>query len=244
MLHFAPGCFQMDIYSKTSSLVIRGPGGLAKRQRPSGGRRLVRGFTLVELLAVIIIIGLIAGLAAPMLFGTMKANRLTGAGEELVNRISLAQQMAVSRNHEIEVRFYRFTDPETPESGDNYRASVIASPDTTTSAGGVSTIISEVAYFKNGVVVPNNSTFAPLFTQPGQADSPDDENVISNAEAVYRAIRFRPDGTSSIVGIPTNQAYLTLVDELDLQAGDSQVPKNFFAIQIDPYTGRCVSHRP
>jgi uncharacterized protein (TIGR02596 family) len=202
------------------------------------------GFTLVELLAVIIIIGLIAGLAAPTLFGVMKANRLTGAGEELMNRISYAQQLALSKNQEIELRFYYFEDPEVPGSSDHFRATSIISPDMTSTAASDGTALSEVAFFKNGIVVPQDSKYAPIFTRPGVVMAAVPQGVLPASDAAYASIRFRPDGTSDLIGLATNECYLTLVDELDVQISDGAVPRNFFAIQIDPYTGRCTSYRP
>jgi uncharacterized protein (TIGR02596 family) len=197
------------------------------------------------MLAVIGVIGLIAATTAPMLFSTMKANRLSAAGEEIVNRISFAQQLAVSRNHEIELRFYHFVEPEDPTSLDHYRATLIAQPAPDPDApGNVETIIlSDMSRLRNGIVVANDALLSPVFAEAGKTDTPDKEGRIVGATANYRTIRFFPDGSCDMP-LVTNQAYVTVVEDKDLQSATGGIPKNFFAIQVDHYTSRSTTYRP
>ena len=203
-----------------------------------------RAFTLIELLAVIAVIGLITATTVPMLFSTMKANRLSAAGEELVNRISLAQQMAVSRNHEIELRFYHYPDPEDPASKDHYRATLIAQPAPDPDApGSVETIVlSDMSYLRNGIVIANDETLSPILKEATRNDYPDADNRIRGGTAHYKTIRFFPDGSCDVI-LVTNQAYLTVVEERDFAAAGG-IPKNFFAVQVDHYTSRAITYRP
>jgi uncharacterized protein (TIGR02596 family) len=208
------------------------------------GSRRGRAFTLIELLAVIAVIGLITATTVPMLFSTMKANRLSAAGEELVNRISLAQQMAVSRNHEIELRFYHYVDPEDPTSKDHYRATLIAQPAPDPNAPGVveTIVLSDMSYLRNGIVIANDQTLSPILTETTRSDYADADDRIRDVEANYKTIRFFPDGSCDVI-LVTNQAYLTVVEERDFDAAGG-VPKNFFAVQIDHYTSRATTYRP
>jgi uncharacterized protein (TIGR02596 family) len=203
-----------------------------------------RAFTLIELLAVIAVIGLITATTVPMLFSTMKANRLSAAGEELVNRISLAQQMAVSRNHEIELRFYHYVDPEDPASKDHYRSTLIAQPAPDPNApGSVETIVlSDMSYLRNGIVIANDETLSPILTEASRNDYPDADGRIRGATASYKTIRFFPDGSCDVI-LVTNKAYLTVVEERDF-AVVGGIPKNFFAVQVDHYTSRATTYRP
>lgn len=207
------------------------------------GGKWKAAFSLVEMLAVIAVIGLIAGTTAPMLFSTMKANRITASGEEIVNRISLAQQMAVSRNHEIELRFYHYVDPEDGTSLDHYRATLIAQPAPDPSApGGVETIVlSDLSLLRNGMVIANNPVLSQVFS--GKTDVADTERRITGASASYRTIRFFPDGSNDLT-LVTNEGYLTVAEERDLQSAGGGVPKNFFTIQVDHYTSRVTTYRP
>lgn len=210
------------------------------RLRPRRGR----AFTLIELLAVIAVIGLITATTVPMLFSTMKANRLSAAGEELVNRISLAQQMAVSRNHEIELRFYHYSDPEDGASKDHYRAMLIAQPAPDPNApGNVETIVlSDMSYMRNGIVIANDKDLSQILTEGSREDTADADRRIRNATASYKTIRFFPDGSCDVT-LVTNKAYLTVVEERDFER-EGGIPKNFFAVQVDHYTSRATTYRP
>lgn len=200
------------------------------------------GFSLVEMLVVVSVIGLIAAATAPMLFATMKANRLSAAGEEISNRIALAQQFAVSRNHEVELRFYHYSDPEDPKTRDHYRATLIVEPAADPNAPGAvqTTVLSEMSYLRNGIVVAHSSVLSPTLEDVN--DQGDSEGRIRAASASYRSIRFSPDGTCDVKLRPED-AYLTIVEERDL-AAQGEVPKNFFAVQIDHYTSRITTFRP
>jgi uncharacterized protein (TIGR02596 family) len=69
--------------------------------------RDVRGFTLVELLVVIMVIALLLAIGAPGLIGSVGAARITEAGDNLMIYVSEAQQRAMATGRPVEVRFYR-----------------------------------------------------------------------------------------------------------------------------------------
>lgn len=212
--------------------------------RPSSSPKGGRGFSLIEMITVIAVIGLIVAMTAPMLFSTLKANRLTAAGEELINRISLAQQMAVSRNHEVEMRFYSYSDPEDPGSAPHYRATLIVKP--VVDPAGTETkpvVLGEVSRLRNGIVVGDSEKLSPILADPARSSQTDTDQIIQGATASYKSIRFRPDGTCDLTSVPAD-SYLTVVEERDMQSATGGIPKNFFAIQIDPYTSRCTTYRP
>jgi uncharacterized protein (TIGR02596 family) len=71
-------------------------------------------FSLVELLIVVAIIGIIAGFGVPAVQGVLRGSALTQASSQLTDNLALARQHAISRNRTVEVRFYRFGDPEVP----------------------------------------------------------------------------------------------------------------------------------
>ena len=201
-------------------------------------------FSLVEMLVVLGVIALVTAATAPTLFNMMKANRLSAAGEDIVNRISLAQQLAVSRNQEVDLRFYAFEDPEMPGSAAGYRSTLIVAPSADPSverAGTPAKILSEMSLIKSGIVIGDSTTLSPILSEPTRVAKSDDEKYIKTDAATYKVIKFFPDGTCDL-GNVQNKSYFTLVEERDVRGGD--VPKNFFAIQIDRYTSRVVTHRP
>jgi type II secretion system protein H len=63
-----------------------------------------RGFTLVELMTVIVIAGVLATLALPAFNDMLARRRLEGQANELVTDLSYAKSEAVQRNRSIELR--------------------------------------------------------------------------------------------------------------------------------------------
>ena len=71
-------------------------GCLTARQR-IGRPRLQRGVTLVELLIVLVVTGILLGLATPNLSGVLQRNQLLGQANEIAAALSLARSEAISR---------------------------------------------------------------------------------------------------------------------------------------------------
>lgn len=59
------------------------------------------GYTLLELLVVIIIIGIVSAVAFPSFREMINANRLTGAANELVASLQIARAEAIRRNARV-----------------------------------------------------------------------------------------------------------------------------------------------
>ena len=86
------------------------------QQSPVGGQR---GFTLVELMVAIAVIGIISIVATPMFMTFLRAMETRGASQELVTMLHQARELAIARNTdyrvEVEVdgnrlRFVRTSD--------------------------------------------------------------------------------------------------------------------------------------
>jgi len=63
------------------------------------------GFTLMELMVAVAIIGILAALAAPSFNKMLDRNRLKGAAEGLFNDLQLARTEAIKRNQDVDVTF-------------------------------------------------------------------------------------------------------------------------------------------
>src|SRR4051812_23859921 len=74
----------------------------------------IRGFSLIELMVVMLIIGIIAAFVVPATSNILKGSQMTQGSQILYDQISLARQYALSKNHPVEVRFIRYADPEVP----------------------------------------------------------------------------------------------------------------------------------
>lgn len=222
-------------------------------------------FTLVETLVVVSIIVLILALTGPSLLGTMQANKLTSAGGSMVGFLSEAQQLAVTLNAPVEVRFFRYkVAPDTFESYRSYQMFKVSTPSVVSGA----TVrfeelfepLGQVYRLPEGVLIPHDPELSPILGGDGFPDTTATKpNGYSGvAEAKYVAIRFMTDGTcrrvtsvaagaNAIGGLvfqTLNQSYFTLAGNIGRQMNVASLPKNFFTIQIDPFNGKSRSYRP
>ena len=64
------------------------------------------GFTLIELIIVIAIIAVFAGIAVPNFLSYMPKSRLNGAARQVMGDLMAARMKAVKLNHRVKVFFY------------------------------------------------------------------------------------------------------------------------------------------
>src|SRR5262245_9979521 len=75
-------------------------------------RRL--GFTMTEVLVTVGIILVIMALAVPAVGPVLRSMNITKASSMITDELNSARQLSLTRNHDIEVRFYKLpskTDP-------------------------------------------------------------------------------------------------------------------------------------
>ena len=82
------------------------------RERRSGPRRTPRrpGFTLVDLVVTVLIIGILAAVAAPKFADTLHRTRAESAAKRIKVDLGLARQNAISRSSTQTVQFTPATD--------------------------------------------------------------------------------------------------------------------------------------
>ena len=66
-------------------------------------RKLNSGFTLIEMLATIIIIGIIAAIAAPNFLGLLNRNRVNEAAQQIEGALTEAQRQAMRRGRQCSI---------------------------------------------------------------------------------------------------------------------------------------------
>jgi uncharacterized protein (TIGR02596 family) len=223
-----------------------------------------RAFSLIELVVVISVLAIIAAFSVPAVTSMLKGSSLTQASQLLVDQVNLARQLALSKNTIIEVRFYRYGDPDTPgedvtkpEEG-QFRAMQLFE----VLSNGASIPAGKFEEFPNSIKLaadrekPDDGISSlldkgPLKKQEDLAKK--DPYHISLAELPkgirkqyeFVSFRFMPDGSTTLG--PTTLWYLTMHginDRPKTKGGKVGPPDNFFTLQIDPVTGATKIFRP
>jgi len=211
-------------------------------------------FSLIELLVVIAIIGIIGTIAVPAAGNLLKGSSLTQAANLLTDQMAAARQHALSRNRVVEVRFYRFADPELPgevatdPSTGYYRALQFLE----IGENGIPNPVGKVIRFPDTVMMNPNATLSSVLgvntaarlVTSAKLDANDPEmprGVKKNYD--YVSFRFLPDGTTNLP--TTGLWYITvhLINDLGRASGEKP-PPNFFTWMIEPVSGGTKVLRP
>lgn len=232
-----------------------------------------RAFSLVELLVVIAVIAIVAGYAVPAVTTMLKGSQLTQGSQMVVDQIALARQTALSRNRSVEVRFYKYADPETPGEewgkADTWLFHAIQVFEVLDN--GVALPLGAIQRLPTNVII-NGGVLSTIlnekgggtgvFTKPSAVD-PEIPGIVNDQgkkpdidkSYVYAGFRFLPDGSTDlsptgtvITKPPGDSWYITLVNPKDVNAIKLGVnageAANYFTLQIDPITGSTRSYRP
>ncbi|WP_345451714.1 GspH/FimT family pseudopilin [Pseudoluteimonas lycopersici] len=76
---------------------------MSRRSRKTSRLRAERGFTMVELMMTLIVLGTLAALAVPSFMNLIRGNRLTSSANEMVAMLQTARLAAVSNRASVSV---------------------------------------------------------------------------------------------------------------------------------------------
>lgn len=214
-----------------------------------------KGFSLIELMVVLGVVGLLLAIAAPNLFSLISSNTLTGEGQVLRNQLTYAQQIAISKNADVEVRFFRMPDLDAAQTEEAFRAFQLFQYNSDGDLAPISTFFR----IRNPVAVHDKlSTLLDPRSSSGNASdkkfgfsAPTEGSYEAPAGeggrmrmTDYVAFRFRPDGSTDLPFRTGSDDtwYITLVQgEGALQSSD---PDNYLCLQVNPYNGQVSEFRP
>lgn len=198
------------------------------------------GFTMVEIMVVVVIVSALVALMTPPLVSVMEANRLSQSGQGLLFRLSMARQMALTENKPLEIRFFRYADENGAEG---FHAAQLFFFD---EAKNRLDAVEVPFYFSTGVMI-SDSALSPLLAGTGQTAAeempPAEREPFKSLGAHYRKIIFYPNASTNIT-LPLREAYLTLCNTRATVVDATKPPPNFYTIQIDPVNGTTRTYRP
>lgn len=184
-----------------------------------------RGFSLVELLVVIAVIGLLAVITVPALTSVMQSSDLTRGGQLVADQVNLARQTASSRNQVIELRLIKIAGRKGYAATQLWRAD----------DSGQMSPARRIVNLPQSVTIPDNTL------SPAIASLPTGSMTLGGASVSYCALQIRPSGEVTPI-VDMKDLVFTIVPEVF--AGNTSLPANYFLVQINPVTGTPLVYRP
>ncbi len=190
---------------------------------------------------VIAIIVVMAALVVPSVGSILRGNEMNRAEQLLVQQLASARQTAIARNRRVEVRFYKFDNPDDTGSTQTFCALQSFLIDETNAA----TPVGRLTRLPASVLMNESAANSTLLTLGDKSWAPpaDPKIALPGVGTTYTAktFQFRPDGSTSLV--PADKWFVTL-HAATAGAAASAPPPNFATIQIDPVSGAVRSYRP
>ena len=202
-------------------------------------------FTLVELLVVVAVIALIAGLAVPAIEPMMKGSKLTTSADNVKFNLAAWRQQAIAENSPVEIRFIRYVDPTVPgqrEAYRGYQAGRFRQKKSENGAGDfVFDPIGNIQKLPEGIVFSSQEQLSSLLTNEKVRDGSHEFMVEGQDNLPFKSFSFRPDGSTELPKRAGDAWYITIVQERDDEQSKSN-PDNFVTLQVDAFNGSVRSY--
>ena len=193
-------------------------------------------FTLIEVLIVVVILGVLLAISAPVVEGTLRASRLTSAGDNVRNFLTEAQQRAVMENTDVQVRLYEGVDGSAGTSVARVRRLEVPVLRPVTGGDGAFEPGGSPLTLDGSLAISALPKLSSLLSRPFRQDVDGGGRVGDR----YASFRFFPDGSTDL---PLGQPwFLTVLEEKF--AEQNSAPANFFTIQVQASTGKVRTYRP
>jgi uncharacterized protein (TIGR02596 family) len=175
---------------------------------------------------------------------------MSQAQQMLVAQFSLARQTALSRGHAVELRLYRFGDPEQPGESANQPATgqfrgvqVFDVPD-----NGVAVPVEKMQRLPSMMIMNPTIHLSTILGGDGQtprSPSAQDPELPRGIGRNYQfvTVRFQPNGSTTLPATGSMAWFLTVHPLVD-GATSTTAPANFFTLQLDPVSGTFKVVRP
>ncbi|MDD5348717.1 MAG: Verru_Chthon cassette protein D [Chthoniobacteraceae bacterium] len=196
--------------------------------------RLARrsAFSLIELLMVIAIIATVTAFVAPSFNSIIVGSDLTCAGQMIGDQMMYARQEAVTKNQEVQVRFYNLSNDATK----GWRGVQVWRIEQT-KTGSVAMAAGRMLLIRENVMINADAGLSPLLTADPHISGT--ANVPGHGAIAYAGFRFRANGATDN-SITEANSFLTLQNA----KAQGPVPANYYTIQVNPVTGKTTIFRP
>ena len=181
-----------------------------------------------------VVVALLIGLAVPSISNLQGSARLNDTSDRVIRLFRLARQHATTENRRIEIRFFKFADPDQPGSTVTFRGATLSAPDAEVPNG-----LSNVYRFPTGIVMSSDANFSSIVNL-GSTGTENDFALEGIDSAEYVGVTVRANG--SFDGPPSEKYFVTLWQERDAAGGIP--PKDYITIQVDPVSGGIETFRP
>jgi uncharacterized protein (TIGR02596 family) len=205
------------------------------------GRLLRRGYTLIELLTVMAIMGILLVATLPSIEGLNRSANITQAGQFFADQVSLARQLSSARNITVEVRCIKVPS----RSAKGYTALQLWGPGNTVPVTQVP--LSRLQTLPDGIAISENtstnSTLFGAYSSTGMMPT----GTGSAAGDTYVSFTINPSGMVGPLTSSTVEPSMSMLSVCILPEGnatDAALPKNYMLVQLNPLTAATTSYRP
>ena len=202
------------------------------------------------------IIAVLMGFSGPAVSSLMRGSQLIQASQLVSDHLGFARQTALSKNRAVEVRFYRYGDPERPgedatkpDTGKfrSLQAFEILETGSSRALGKMQTFAGVSVIIDSG---PTLSSIIDKATGPTSTPSRTTGTVLNypiprvglSYESV--AFRFQPDGSTNLPPQTTAQLWFLTLHEVNKGDSLAKPPPNFVTLQINPSNGKIRTYHP
>jgi uncharacterized protein (TIGR02596 family) len=200
--------------------------------------KLRSGFTLVELLTVLAIVALLTTLASAPLASMIQGSSVNRAGDLLTGNFKAAQQYALVKKKDVEVRFYSYADSSHPTP--SYRAFQLFEVDNTVLNGAVTTKwnpLTKVVFLPEPVSMSSSSVYSDILDGSESETAPDATATSPKLPGVsnysYVRLVFEANGGTNLTSL-TKPYYISIFRD-----GEA-APKNVYVVEVDPANGKIA----